>query len=130
MLCWRTRTLDNAACVLASVFFKACAAAGDASGAERVFGEMQQRDNHFVKYTAPDSRSFHHLMTVQMERGDAGRVLELAAEMRARGVARTEGHYELALRAAGLHGWHQPMQRAVGAWAARRARSPGAAPRS
>ena len=44
--------------------------------------EMQQRDNHFVKYTAPDSRSFHHLMTVQMERGDAGRVLELASEMR------------------------------------------------
>jgi pentatricopeptide repeat protein len=93
-----------------SSLIKACAAAGDAPGAERVFGEMQQRDNHFVKYTAPDSRSFHHLMTVQMERGDAGRVLELAAEMRARGVARTEGHYELALRAAA---WHAELPNAV-----------------
>jgi len=93
-----------------SSLIKACAAAGDAPGAERVFGEMQQRDNHFVKYTAPDSRSFHHLMTVQMERGDAGRVLELAAEMRARGVARTVGHYELALRAAA---WHAELPNAV-----------------
>ena len=73
---------------------------------------MQQRDNHFVKYTAPDSRSFHHLMTVQMEQGDAGRVSRASAEMRARGVARTEGHYELALRAAA---WHAELPNAVAA---------------
>lgn len=78
---------------------KACAVAGDAPRAERIWVEMQQRTNHFSTFTPPTPHAYAHLMAVQRRAGDASRVLFLYDELRARGLRPALVHYSLAIRA-------------------------------
>jgi pentatricopeptide repeat protein len=78
---------------------KACAVAGDAPRAEKIFVEMQQRTNHFSTFTPPSPHAYAHLMAVQRRAGDASRVLFLYDELRARKLRPALVHYSLAIRA-------------------------------
>ena len=49
--------------------------------AERVFEDMQQRDNHFTSYVAPNAHTFEALMEACLAAGRAERALELLDEM-------------------------------------------------
>ena len=51
---------------------QACAVAGDAEGAERVWSEMGQRTNHFSSYVPPSSHTYLHLMAAQARHGPHG----------------------------------------------------------